>query len=370
MRVTTLLLGIAGRLALLLASVGLTLGLAEAAFRVFDVLPTHRDSLRGFFEHHASLGWLGTRDYTARFRHDDFDVVIENDERGFRRAEPGFDGPADAPHYAFLGDSFTWGWGVAQGEVFTDRLQRLAGSRARISNYGITAFGTGQERLLLEELVLRDRPDVVAVMFLANDPSDSVYSKKGRRPHYSLESGALELHNRPVSRPLVGPLDRASQHSVLLSILREQWKRVEDRREVDNQMEASAQDWRVVAALLAEMKAVAAGGEPPAELRVVYIPAACEIAVGAERSHESCAGPLPRDRERLAGACAALGIPLLDLTGPLASAWRASPAPGGHGEPVYFPHDGHWTALGHELTARELFAAWGIGAGRPHAASR
>ncbi|TFG91646.1 MAG: SGNH/GDSL hydrolase family protein, partial [Myxococcales bacterium] len=297
MRVTTLLQAIAGRLALLLASLGLTLGLAEAAFRVFDVLPTHRDSLRGFYQHHESLGWLGTPGYTARFRHDDFDVVIENDERGFRRAAPAFDGPASAPHYAFLGDSFTWGWGVAQGEVFTDRLQGLAGDRARISNFGLTAYGTGQERLLLEELVLHERPDVVVVMFFSNDPTDSVYSKKGRRPHYSLEAGALKLHNRPVSRPLVGLFDRASQHSVVLSILREQLKRFEDRFEVDNQMDSSAQDWGVVTALLAEMKALSAGAEPPFELRVVYIPTACEIAVGATTPADSCAGPLPQDRE-------------------------------------------------------------------------
>jgi lysophospholipase L1-like esterase len=368
MRVTKLLTAIAGRLALLLGSVALTLALAEVAFRVLDVLPTHRDSLRGFHEHHESLGWLGTRGYTARFRHDDFDVVIENDARGFRRPAVAFDGPAEAPHWAFLGDSFTWGWGVAQGEVFTDRLQRLAGRRARISNYGVNAYGTGQERLLLEELVLPDRPDVAVVMFFGNDPGDSVYSKKGRRPHYSLEGGALRLHNRPVSRPLVGPFDRAAQHSVVLSILRERMKRFEDRFEVDNQMQSSAQDWEVVTALLAEMKALAAAAEPPCELRVVYIPTACEISVGAKVGAEACAGPLPRDREALAAACAALGIPLLDLTGPLAAAWRASPEPGGHGEPVYFTRDGHWTALGHELAAQEIFSRWEIGGqatGRP-----
>ena len=222
MRASTLALAVAGRLALLLASVALTLGLAELAFRVLDVLPTHRDSLRGFYGHHPTLGWMGTPGYTARFRHDDFDVVIENGPRGFRRTAVPFAGPTSAPRWAFLGDSFTWGWGVAQGEVFTDRLQELAGERAAILNYGVNAYGTGQERLLLEEVVLADRPDVVVVMFFRNDPTDTVYPKKGRRPWYSIEGGALRLHNRPVSRPLVGPLDRASQHSVVLSILREQ----------------------------------------------------------------------------------------------------------------------------------------------------
>jgi len=38
-----------------------------------------------------------------------------------------FDGarrPDATEHVLFLGDSFTWGWGVSQGEVFTDLLQR------------------------------------------------------------------------------------------------------------------------------------------------------------------------------------------------------------------------------------------------------
>jgi len=362
MRVTTLVQAIAGRLALVLASLGASFALAEGAFRLFDVLPTHRDALRGFYEHHPTLGWIGTPEYTARFRHDDFDVVIENDARGFRRAALDFDGPVDAPRWAFLGDSFTWGWGVAQGEVFTDRLQRLTGRRARISNYGVNAYGTGQERLLLEETVLPDRPDVVVVMFFRNDPTDTVYPKKGRRPYYSLENGDLRLHNQPVSRPLGGPLDRVAQHSVVLSIVRQQLKRFEDRFEVDYQTDPSAQDWGVASALLAEMKALAAGAEPPAELRVVYVPTACEIAVGATVDAGACAGSLPRDRQSLAAVCAELGIPLLDLSDSLAGAWHTSPERGGHGEPLYFAHDGHWTALGHELAARQIFAAWGIDA--------
>jgi lysophospholipase L1-like esterase len=356
--------GLAGRLALLLASLALSLGAAEAGFRVLDVMPTHRDSLRGFYDHHPSLGWIGVPGYTARFRHDDFDVVIENDERGFRRAAVPFDGPDAAPRWAFLGDSFTWGWGVAQGEVFTDRLQQRLGSRARILNYGVTAYGTGQERLLLEDVVLRDHPDEVVVMFFDNDPMDSVYPKKGRRPYYALEDGRLRLHNRPVARPLVGPVDRLAQHSVVLSLVRQQLKRLEDRFEVEGRQATAPEDWEVVAALLAEMQEVAAAARPPARLRVVYVPKSCDVlaAAGAPTPTAGiCAGPPAESRARLAAICAGRGIPLLDLSEAFAAAWRARRDAGTSGEPYYFAHDGHWTALGHELAAERILAAWGPG---------
>ena len=113
--------------------------------------------------------------------------------------------------------------------------------------------------------------------------------------------------------------------------------------------------------MLAEMQAVAAAATPPAELRLVYIPTACEIALGAPVEPGVCSGPPPADREALRGICDRLGIPLLDLGAPLAAAWSASPERGAHGEPVYFAHDGHWTALGHALVAREIERAWSPG---------
>ena len=64
-------------------------------------------------------------DLAARFYGPDFDVRIVNGPGGFRVAGARVLPDADAECVVVLGDSFTWGWGVAQGEIFTDHLQDL-----------------------------------------------------------------------------------------------------------------------------------------------------------------------------------------------------------------------------------------------------
>ena len=107
-------------------------------------------------------------------------------ERSILRARFGFIGngapskpapPADrgAPLLVVIGDSFTWGWGVGQGEVFTDRLQRLL-PRWRVENAGISGLGTVSfHRLLQAEVGGRLRAgDAVMVTLYYNDFGDNL----------------------------------------------------------------------------------------------------------------------------------------------------------------------------------------------------
>jgi len=344
----------------------LALGLLEIGLRTTGALPIQRNPLRGFHRPHPLLGWSGVPDYSAKFRQADFDVVIEHDPSGFRRAGHGIgELESDAVRVAFLGDSFTWGWGVRQGAVFTDRLQDLLGRGVEIRNLGVNAYGTGQERLLLESDVLGWQPDVVVVMFCWNDLQDNLDEKKGRRPWFEQVEGELVARNVPVRRDISGWGKAVARRSLAISLLNyqadaaiaklkarrakpvEAGPRPESGRTSGRAGAEEERQWAAFEALLAEMKALCDGSPGEPELRLALIP-------DRRREGPQGAGDTSARMDRLSGICARVGIPLLDLAPGLAAGSDGA----GDRRAAFFPHDGHWTAEGHARVARFLSEAW------------
>ena len=68
-----------------------------------------------FFTPDNEMGYHGKPNFSGRFRGADFDVVVEHDENGFRRAEA-IDA-ADSHEIYVLGDSFVWGYGIGQHDL-------------------------------------------------------------------------------------------------------------------------------------------------------------------------------------------------------------------------------------------------------------
>ena len=185
----------------LLACLGL-----EVALRSTDALPEVTNPLEHFHESDPDLGWRGKPNVRLRYHRSGFDTVVEHDANGWRRPQPS--PPPDAPRRVLvLGDSFTWGWGVDQGQVFTDLLQARLAPRVAVYNRGVNGFGTAQEYLLLERELAEAHYDVVLVMFFLNDVEDDTDPKEGRRPYFTLDGDRLVLHNRPAA-PLMNPLQR------------------------------------------------------------------------------------------------------------------------------------------------------------------
>jgi lysophospholipase L1-like esterase len=341
---------------LLLICVGTAIAVltAEAGLRIAGGIPEVANPLYSFHESDPVLGWRGKRNAQARFHRPDFDALIEHGPDGWRRPRP--DTPAQPVRRVLvLGDSFTWGWGVSQGEVFTDRLQQRLGPTLAVMNRGVNAFGTAQEYLLLEHELAIQPIDLVLLMFFQNDVADNIDPKSGRRPLFALDGERLVPRNQP-PRPLLNPVVRfLKDHSRAYQLLDFQINRLVRAADRDDETApvrdrgGAPIDYRtlpgaaVTIRLLEAMRALAA--VHGARFAIAYIPQRSEIErPDAPVPYIAAVHALVRE------VAAAQSIPLVDLTAPL----RDHAA---HGDAVIYPHDEHWTATGHAVAADALLAS-------------
>ena len=101
--------------------------------------------------------------------------VVVNNSQGFRDGEWASPKPDGVCRIAVLGDSLTWGQGLAVEQRYTNVLQGLLQERfpqknIQVLNFGIQGLPTTQERDILRKYKDRLQPDQVVVGFCYNDP--------------------------------------------------------------------------------------------------------------------------------------------------------------------------------------------------------
>ena len=76
-----------------------------------------------------------------------------------------------------IGDSYTWGYAVAEDEAYPQVAERLLKERGRpdieVINGGIPDYNSRQERQLLEQLIPIYQPDAVFLAYVVNDAEPS-----------------------------------------------------------------------------------------------------------------------------------------------------------------------------------------------------
>lgn len=169
---------LAARALLLIVSSAVALACAELFFRwyterTFDAeLPPWSENLvvvRGAqvfaFRPHASGVFPGNGDQTRLFPYRTNSLGLRDSDR-----------PAKAPgstRVLVIGDSYTWGYAVAEEEAFPQVAERLLKERGHpdfeVINGGVPDYNSRQERQLLEQLLPAYQPDVVVLAYVVND---------------------------------------------------------------------------------------------------------------------------------------------------------------------------------------------------------
>lgn len=274
--------------------------------------------------------------------------TVHTDAQGHRVDPRETDSP-DAPVVLWLGDSFTFGYGVDCENTFVRRVARDQGSSRRHVNTAVGGHGPREYAMLLEDqLAMGLRPSaVIACVYLGNDFQDVLWEKPpvvkdGIIGHTDDVRSLLKvnLHTyRLASRAwqlLVLQTDRAAARTEARGGRAGQW--------VDGDPEEAT---RRVRASLARMKA--ACDRVGSSFHVVIVPEKSEVAAvrtaGPDGSTTSRgAGPASL---RLEALLRDLDVAFTNVTGALAT----HPV-----EQTYFRFDSHFCAFGHAVVARNLLA--------------
>jgi len=328
--------------------------IGEAALRLARYSPANVNPLKAFHEFDPVLGWRGRRLYSARFKRPDFDVLIAQNAAGFRKQANLAAKVSQAPHRVFVfGDSFVWGWGVGQGEVFTDQMNLLLREYC-VHNYGINGIGTVVEYLLFSTEVkgLLRPGDAVILMFCNNDFADNVDRNK---IHAEAADGQIKVVNP--AKPLTSPMaDWLKNHSYLCNFV---WYHSDlyrltrvNRKQEDEVLRQTITEkderFAVTKYFLARLQADC--GAAGVRFVVVHIPSREEL--GEFRAHRP--NKLANEKARgetLFSITRALQIETLDLLPGLLAHKSQT------GEPLTFRTDGHWNRTGHQAVA-ELLAEY------------
>lgn len=173
----------------------------------------------GFILYDDQLGWKLNPGWQGRHLHHDFEVTYRINEVGLRGNSEDL---LAAQNVFFLGDSFTFGLGVGEGETFTEWMNSQATESGVVySNLGIPGYAPDQQLIFLESLLKYEPDYVVWVIYLGNDlldirypfPLQAAYGK----PYFVQENKSLLLRNSPVPlRSKVGKYQNLSVSSAIL----------------------------------------------------------------------------------------------------------------------------------------------------------
>ncbi len=346
-----------------------------------------RGSLHAF---HAEAGWMGLPGCDTHYELPGvFDVRVLCNSAGLRDRERSLAKPAGSRRVAVLGDSFMWGYGVENGEMFSSRLEHLLAD-TEVLNFGANGYSTVQELVRLEADALAYAPDVAIVSFCSNDLGDNLDDKEGGRPAATLgDDGEVRIVNRPVRTAWKSGAKQWLRHnSRLFAAVEYETEAVRLRHKMQARADASASDrprpgetratddeqaepeftlldlfgrpsseidraWRVERELLAAIRDRMAkrGGR----LLVVFV--AMKEARSEQAFRKTVVAPFERpdltldvDRDRpgrrLAAICDELGVPFLDL----------NPVFRSHEQPdvLFLRRNAHWSAAGHALAAQAV----------------
>jgi hypothetical protein len=131
---------------------GLFLGLLLSEAGVRLLFPHTRDHVipGGLFDLDSELGWVLRPDIQRRHRSRYFDVSYAINALGFRDGARDMSKPDQQYRILFYGDSQIFGWGIARGQRFSNRLEQQH-PPLEAWNLGVPGYGLDQQVLAYEQ---------------------------------------------------------------------------------------------------------------------------------------------------------------------------------------------------------------------------
>jgi hypothetical protein len=205
-------------------AVFVTYYLAHRPLYLEEVVSAGLPATRHRFLYDELLGWKNI----PRWRSTTFGQPLTINALGLRGREVLRRKPPGTRRLLILGDSFAWGYGVADEDVFAAVLERqfqAEGKPWEVLNAGVLGWGTDQQYLFLKRDGYEFGPDIVVVaFFLLNDPINNVTTGhvNWSKPVF-LNSSLRDLMHVPCPKPGSGATpvwNRVDPLEMTLALLR------------------------------------------------------------------------------------------------------------------------------------------------------
>lgn len=165
------------RFAAVLISFVIVALLSEVALRLFAPrLGVAVDEKARFYRFDHELGWAPLENIT--YAEKDHRYLVHQNQFGLRAPDDiQLKKTSGRKRILVLGDSYVWGVGATQDELFTD--PKVYGTNDEVINCGVSGYGTDQEYLFyLREGQKFDVDQVVLAFTLYNDVENNLNSKR------------------------------------------------------------------------------------------------------------------------------------------------------------------------------------------------
>jgi lysophospholipase L1-like esterase len=251
-------------------------------------------------------------------------AVIRTNSWGMRDDEPRPPGDTSVRRIVAIGDSVTFGFGVAGEDTYPNVLERRLndgspGERYEVLNLGVGGYSTRDEAIVLRHKGLRWNPELVVIGYVLNDPETEPLQplhEYFQRPEWWQYSSLLRfiaqtVHNREVATYGGGSYERYLHAPELPK-------------------------WQGVEAAFADIAAMARAGGFPVVLLIFPSTTASPWS----------SYPYRDLHRQVAAAATAAGFHVIDLLGEFS---QHAPE-----DLMVDPEDGHPSKLGHAIAADEL----------------
>lgn len=153
-------------------------------------------------EYHPQLGWYHQSNKEVHLKKRGVDATVHTNSVGFRGLrEYTLNKPENLRRVMVLGDSFTFGFGVEDDEVFTARLESKFND-LEVLNLGVPGYGLDQMLVAYREIGKRYETDDVVIAIFPDDfwRATRAFADSGHaKPYFTIQpDGKLLLNNVPV----------------------------------------------------------------------------------------------------------------------------------------------------------------------------
>lgn len=201
------LISIGMKLSLSLAAVVLAIAAGECIVRaVYPEYGIPVFTTKLFTEFDPLLGWRKIPNFRGTHVQDEYTIVEQFNSKGLRGPEYPYKKPKGEYRILVLGDSFCEGYTVEYQDLFSEilkqKLNDAGETRIAVINAGTGGYSTDQELLFFQTEGKKYDPDLVIVLYFANDAPMNVrpyYSTwhRGQKPLFELVDGKLSLKSKP-----------------------------------------------------------------------------------------------------------------------------------------------------------------------------